>query len=233
VSAAFCIAVLGAESTGKTTLAQGLSEALAAQTALRTAWVPEALRQWCDNTGRTPLAHEQGSILRMQHQAIDEAASTHAVVVCDTTGLMTALYSQVIFGDTSLLARAVALHQRMACTLVLTPDLPWVADGHQRDGPVMQQRVQLALLALLRAERLPFFEVAGSGGSRLAHALAAVLPLLHQEQGQQQGQQQTSQSSGKGLFSRLHGGAKQSWLCGCCTSPSRNPSGAPSGAQPN
>jgi nicotinamide riboside kinase len=217
VSAAFCIAVLGAESTGKTTLAQGLSEALAAQTALRTAWVPEALRQWCDNTGRTPLAHEQASILRMQHQAIEEAASTHAVVVCDTTGLMTALYSQVIFSDTSLLARAVALHRRMACTLVLTPDLPWVADGHQRDGPVMQQRVQLALLALLRTERLPFVEVAGSGSSRLAHALAAVLPLLSDMQ--KASARQELAASGKGLFTRSKSGDSQRWQCGCCISP--------------
>jgi nicotinamide riboside kinase len=224
------IAVLGAESTGKTTLAQALRAALAERTGGRVAWVPEVLRLWCHNTGRTPLAHEQAAILRMQHQHIEEAATTHDVVVCDTTGLMTALYSQLIFADTSLLARAVALQRRMACTLLLLPDLPWVADGHQRDGPHMQQRVHQALLALLQQEALPFVQVAGAGESRLQQALAAMLTaMLHV-----QTQAASAATSGSGLFGRLTtapsawAGARERWRCDCCpvdgaASPAQRP----------
>jgi nicotinamide riboside kinase len=212
------IAVLGAESTGKTTLAQALRAALADHTGARVAWVPEVLRLWCNNTGRTPLAHEQAAILRMQHQHIEEAAATHGVVVCDTTGLMTALYSQLIFADSSLLARAVALHRRMACTLLLMPDLPWVADGHQRDGPQMQQRVHQALLALLQQEALPFAQVAGAGDSRLQQALAAVLtPVLRAQTAAV-----PAAPHRDGLFRRLGAapggwaGGRERWRCDCC-----------------
>jgi hypothetical protein len=40
-----------------------------------------------------------GGILRAQHERIAEAAATHDWVVCDTTALMTAVYSRFVFGD--------------------------------------------------------------------------------------------------------------------------------------
>ena len=67
---ALVIAVLGAESTGKTTLARSLADELARRTGLRAAWVPETLREWCDRTGRTPAAHEQADIAAEQHRRI-------------------------------------------------------------------------------------------------------------------------------------------------------------------
>jgi len=88
------------------------------------AWVPELLREWCDEFGRTPLAHEQAAILRAQHERIERRA-VHDVVVCDTTALMTAVYSRLVFGDRSLDAPALALHGRMALTL-LTRGPAWV-----------------------------------------------------------------------------------------------------------
>jgi thymidylate kinase len=76
---AIAIAIVGAESTGKTTLAQALCEALQARSGRRVAWVPEVLRGWCERAGRTPLAHEQASILRMQHEQIAAATPWSAI----------------------------------------------------------------------------------------------------------------------------------------------------------
>ena len=72
------IAIVGAESTGKSTLAAALAAALAQPGGPRVAWVPELLREWCSRVGRTPQAHEQPGILRAQHAspvAIDIAQS--------------------------------------------------------------------------------------------------------------------------------------------------------------
>ena len=66
------IAVLGAESTGKTSLAQGLSAHLSQTTSLRCTWVPEWLRQWCADQGRTPRADEQAAIAHTQHQGVPQ-----------------------------------------------------------------------------------------------------------------------------------------------------------------
>jgi nicotinamide riboside kinase len=203
------IAIVGAESTGKTTLAQGLALQLAQTSGLRVAWVPEALREWCARIGRTPQAHEQASILRAQHERIDAAAATHDLVVCDTTALLTAVYSRYIFGDRSLEARAAQLHGRMALTLLTALDLPWVADGHQRDGPQVREPVDTLLRVLLLSHDLPFAVVAGQGAQRLEAAAAACVPLLRAR---------TSQASG--LFTGLVASAaaikRGTWSCECC-----------------
>ncbi|MBC7939719.1 MAG: ATP-binding protein, partial [Chitinophagaceae bacterium] len=147
------VAIVGAESTGKTTLAAALAPRLAQICDLRVAWVPEVLRDWCERTGRTPQAHEQAAILRRQHECIEAAAADHDLVVCDTTALMTAVYSRLIFGDRSLEERALQLHARVALTLLMAVDLPWRPDGVQRDGPQVREPVDALLRELLISRR--------------------------------------------------------------------------------
>ncbi len=101
MTTALRIAIVGAESTGKTVLAQALAQRLRASTGLRCGWVGEWLRVWCEREGRTPQPHEQAAIARQQHALIDAGAAGHDVLVCDTTALMTAVYSDLLFGDRS------------------------------------------------------------------------------------------------------------------------------------
>lgn len=205
------VAVVGAESTGKTTLAAAMAAALAAR-GWRSAWVPETLREWCDAAGRTPLAHEQGSILRRQHERISEAAQAHELVICDTTGLMTAVYSRQVFGDDSLQQRAVALQRQMALTLLTALDLPWVADP-QRDGPQVREPVDTLLRELLLRHRLPWALVSGQGAARLQSALAALEPLLAAKR---------PAAGRRGLFTGLGrpaGQERRRWDCDCCPPP--------------
>ena len=174
----FVIAVLGAESTGKTTLAQALTTALGEQLKLRTTWVPEWLRTWCHQNGRTPQRHEQEAIARKQTDLIEVAAACHDVVVCDTTALMTAVYSQLLFDDPSLEPLAVQAHARVDLTLLTDLDLPWEADGLQRDGPHVRQPVDQALRQLLMSHQLPWGSVAGLGPQRLACAMRHAEPSV-------------------------------------------------------
>jgi nicotinamide riboside kinase len=176
---ALVIAVIGAESTGKTTLAQALAARLADETGLRCTWVDEWLRAWCASAGRTPLRHEQWDIARTQHARIAAARTGHDVVVCDTSALMTAVYSRIVFADDSLDARAAALHRSdVALSLLTALDLPWVADGLQRDGAHVREPVDNALRELLQRHNLPWVLVGGSGAARFDAALDAVAPLL-------------------------------------------------------
>ncbi len=201
-----CIAIVGAESTGKSTLAIELTEQLRQDHLLRVACVPEVLRGWCDRVGRTPLAHEQPAIARAQQAAIDEAAAGHDVVVCDTTALMTAVYSQFVFADDSLQDRAVDLQRRMAITLLTANDLPWEADGLQRDGPQVREPVRTLLLQMLQRHQLPFAEVSGMGAARLRCALRAVAHVLPL--------QQTGRPAANPAQARPTRGR---WTCSCCT----------------
>lgn len=179
-AAAQLVAVLGAESTGKTLLAQALAEALGEATGRVATWVPEHLRAWCDAAGRTPARHEQAAIAQAQQAAIEAAMQRADVVVCDTTPLMTAVYSRLIFGDTRLDAMALAFQRRCDATLVTAPDLPWVADGLQRDGPHVQGAVDALLAALLAEGGVRAARVTGRGPARLRSALRGLQALgLH------------------------------------------------------
>jgi nicotinamide riboside kinase len=172
------IALLGAESTGKTTLAQGLAAALAAD-GRRVALVPEFLREFCDHHARTPRQDEQGHIADEQTRRIAAAARTHDLVVADTSALMIAVYSDTVFGDTTLYARAEAAH-RAGCdlTLLTALDLPWQADGLQRDGPHVREPVDARVRAALDRAGVDHAVVFGHGEARLNAALASVQRAL-------------------------------------------------------
>jgi nicotinamide riboside kinase len=215
-AAALRIAIVGAESTGKTSLARALADRLRRDTGLRVTWVPEWLRDWCEHTGRTPAPHEQGAILRTQHEQIEAAAATHDVVLCDTTALMTAVYSRFLFDDRSLDERAAALQRRMALTLLTAIDLPWVPDGLQRDGPHVQGPIDTMLRELLIGHGLPWALVGGHGPARVQCAIDAITPLLRQRP--------AAASAPAGVFTRLGrpaagAPAMRTWQCECCADP--------------
>jgi nicotinamide riboside kinase len=172
------IAIVGAESTGKSTLAAALAARIGAQTGLRCTVVGEFLREWCDRERRTPRADEQRAIAGEQQRRIAAAATSHEVVVADTVPLMIAVYSHLLFEDASLIPMAIAAQRGVAHTLLTALDLPWVADGHQRDGEHVRVPVDSAVRALLAKHGLGWSVVGGQGEERLEQAFDAVAPLL-------------------------------------------------------
>lgn len=204
------VALVGAESTGKSTLAAALAQQLAEATGLRCTWVPEALRTWCDEHQRTPLQHEQAEIVCLQSTAIEVARLTHDVVVADTTPLLTAVYHWQVFGSEELDAPALRWHgQQCSLTLLTGLDLPWVADGLQREGPHVREPVDARLRHLLLQGGLDFVVIRGQGPARVAAAMDAISPLLRTSH--------TGRSTG--LFTRLAERDAQApawpWLCDC------------------
>jgi nicotinamide riboside kinase len=177
VSTPLVVALLGAESTGKTTLSEELGAVLAAE-GRRVAVVPEYLREFCHQHGRTPRPDEQQGIAREQTRRIATAASRHDIVVADTTALMIAVYSEHVFGDTSLYAEAEASHAQCDLTMITALDLPWRPDGLQRDGPQVRTPVDALVRAALARTGQPYSVIFGSGASRMQSALACVQRAL-------------------------------------------------------
>jgi len=173
MSTGFVVALLGAESTGKTTLATKLGGALIAG-GRRVAVVGEVLREFCDREARTPRRDEQAAIAAEQTRRIAAAAAGAEIVVADTTALMIAVYSELVFGDTSLYAAAEAEQRRYGLTLLTALDLPWQADGLQRDGPHVREPIDRQLRASLARAGIAFEPVCGSGSARLEAALATI-----------------------------------------------------------
>jgi nicotinamide riboside kinase len=195
VTSALRVAIVGAESTGKSELAHALAEALAREFDLRCDVVDEYLRTWCDEHGRTPRADEQLGIALEHARRIATAATQPDVdvVLCDTTPLMVAVYSDLLFDDRSLEPVAVACQRAMDVTLLTSLDLPWVADGHQRDGPHVRgpvvERMGLVVVGRVRSRVSASDERAGRTQADVCQASAAsktsgpVQPLVSEPSG--------------------------------------------------
>ncbi len=162
------VAILGAASAGKSTLAARLA------THYGTVWVPEYLREFVDTHGRMPAAQDQIVIARTQ-VARERAALPRArrFLFCDTTPLMTAVYSRHYFGgiDAALEQLVRACHYDH--TLVCASDIPWEPDG-QRE-PLHECAVIAGLLfEELERRAIAYTLVAGDAASRLSKAEQAL-----------------------------------------------------------
>ena len=157
------IALLGAESTGKTRLGVDMARQLVAM-GQTVGIVPEVLREWCDREGRTPSQAEQSSIAREQARRVITMAACD-VVITDTAPLMTAIYSDWLFEDRAIHAFALQHHEIYDVTLVMGLDLPWPVDS------LLRSTLELAAI--------PYSTVYGRGHDRCQNALAAASPGIH------------------------------------------------------
>jgi nicotinamide riboside kinase len=194
------IAILGAECSGKTTLAKRLVAELIHQ-GFSACFVSEALREWCDRNQRTPKASEQIDIAKLQIQRIQDAPAVD-YLIADTTALITAIYSEIIFSDTSLYPLALENQQGFDLTFVMGLDLPWVADGIQRDGVAIQSEFDAKLRHVLQSQGIGFSVIYGSGDERLNNAMNAIATI---SKGQHMPQEKTTRQ------------APWQWVCDKCS----------------
>jgi NadR type nicotinamide-nucleotide adenylyltransferase len=167
------IAILGAESSGKSQLA----EALARQ--YTTCWVPEYLREFVDLHGRVPKAEEQILIARTQLQREERLAQQAKTwLFCDTTPIMTAIYSRHYFAEADAALAELEMQHDYAFTLVTAPDFPWAPDGLQRESAAVRQRVHEQVLDTLDEREIPFLMVEGTLQQRLEQVQFALSFLL-------------------------------------------------------
>jgi NadR type nicotinamide-nucleotide adenylyltransferase len=158
------VAILGAESTGKSTLAPALAARYG------TLWVPEYLREFVETRQRVPFEHDQVEIARAQcerENAMAALPEARRYLFCDTTPLMTAVYSRIYWGRVPPELLAMEAAHDYAVTLVAGLDLPWVPDGLQRESEEVRKQVHGCLLDVLRERGIPFTLLAGDLPQRL------------------------------------------------------------------
>lgn len=154
------IGIVGGESSGKTTLARLLAERH------ETIWVPEYGRElWIARDGA--LLFDDLHAIAVEQIAREEAAALSARrwLFCDTTPLVTAFYSEEMFGrvDSALSTMAGRRYDHI---LLCAPDFDFVQDGTRRDA-AFRQRQHDHYAQALASEGLPYTEVSGSVAKRL------------------------------------------------------------------
>ena len=159
------VAILGAESSGKSTLAAALAAHYG------TLWVPEYLREFVETKGRVPEEGDQQAIARIQMEREDAAAANASrFLFCDTTPLMTALYSRWYWGRVDAQLALLERRHDYAFTIVTAPDSPWEADGLQRESEAVRQTIHEQVLQMLAERDIAYLLVSGSLPQRMQQA---------------------------------------------------------------
>ena len=156
------VAIIGSASSGKTTLAAALAERYGA------IWVPEYLREFVDTVQRVPVEEDQIHIARTQVER-EKAAIVHGgnFIFCDTTPLMTAVYSRHYFGGIRPDLEALLQSRHYDLTLVCAADLPWVPDGLHRESQDVSAIINRLLDEELEARRMQYTRISGPLEQRL------------------------------------------------------------------
>jgi HTH-type transcriptional repressor of NAD biosynthesis genes len=155
------IAILGGESSGKTTLAAALADHF------ETLWVAEYGRElWEAKEG----ALDESDLMNIGHEQIgrEEAAlrAANRYLFCDTSPLTTAGYSGWMFGrvDPRLLALATRAYDAV---VLCQPDFPFVQDGTRRENAFRVQQ-HAWYFEQITGMQCPFMEAAGSVPQRVS-----------------------------------------------------------------
>ncbi len=169
------LVVTGSECTGKTTLARALADHYA------TACVPEFARDFVTQKGAPPESADVDQIARGQIAREDQQArAAGRLLIQDTDLLSTVVYSRHYYGhcptwiDEALRRRAADLY------LLAGIDVPWEADGDQRDRGHLREEMQALFRAALTSRGLHFVEVEGPHEERMQQAIAAIDELAAQ-----------------------------------------------------
>ena len=172
------IALLGGESSGKTTLARGLAQQLG------TAWVPEYGRQRWEELRQTLSVDELLQVARTQVIWEDEHAAAAQVrasgwLVCDTTPLTTLQYCLFDHGQAPAELQALGCRD-YALTVLCLPDFSFVQDGCRRDDHFRSQQHDWTVARLAEMGVTPVV-VSGSVEARLSQVLVHLkaLPKHH------------------------------------------------------
>ncbi|MEA2825916.1 MAG: HTH-type transcriptional regulator, transcriptional repressor of biosynthesis s [Actinomycetota bacterium] len=163
------VCVLGAESTGTTTLARALAERL------DTIWVPEYGRRYCEDRAGGPWSSTEFVEIARRQQADEDAAARQSgpVLVCDTDALATAVWHERYLGRGSTVVDALAAARTYSLYVLTADDIPFVQDG-TRDGEHLRRWMTERFRRRLAARPDPWIEVGGDHEHRLAAVLSAL-----------------------------------------------------------
>lgn len=176
------IVLIGAESTGKTTLCQQLAAHY------DTVWVPEYGREHWEQkiagqhltAGEIPSWTEDEFIHiaeEQQRRENEAAAQASRLLICDTNAFATGTWFERYAGHRHHLVDAIGARDTADLYLIPSPDVPFVQDG-VRDGEQIRDWMHARFLELVQATCTPYIVLSGTWDQRFSQATFAVDLLL-------------------------------------------------------
>ncbi|MBK0380235.1 AAA family ATPase [Mucilaginibacter segetis] len=168
----FKIAIVGPESTGKSTMSAYLAEHY------RTVWVPEFARAYCEGLTDTPTWQDEINMfngqLALEYELLPKA---NKILICDTTFITVKIWSEYTFGKAPQEVLDELPKHTYDFYLLLNIDLPWEHDP-LRDFPHMREHFMDVWYKELRELNARYELISGNGPERYANAISAIDKFL-------------------------------------------------------
>ena len=166
------IAVVGPESTGKSTICIQLAEHY------NTVWVPEYAREYCSALTDPCTWQDEINMFRGQ-LALEEKLLPQAnnILICDTTFITVKIWSDYMFGRSPQEVIDELPKHPYELYLLMNIDLPWQEDP-LRDFPDMREHFMDVWHKELRALDAEYHLISGSDSERLRNAIQIIDPYL-------------------------------------------------------
>ena len=174
------VCVVGAESTGTTTLARELAGHY------QTVWVPEYGREYCERLQAAGAdlwtyrwrSEEFTEIATRQQQMEDVLArQANRVLICDTDAMSTGIWYERYTKHRSAEIETLAASRRHDLYLLTDCDIPFVQDG-LRDGESIRTWMTARFEEVLRERGCAWIKVSGAPMERLRAATLEIDKLL-------------------------------------------------------
>jgi NadR type nicotinamide-nucleotide adenylyltransferase len=170
------VVVVGAESTGTTTLAMDLARAL------ETEWVPEYGREYSEKkqaAGDEVWRSEEFLEIAREQTQMEEAAARQAnrILICDTNAFATCMWHRRYMGFDLDPLEEFAKGGRADLYLLTGNEIPFVQDG-LRDGEHIRHEMHQWFEAALARQHVPWMRICGPAEARLNLAMKSIQEML-------------------------------------------------------
>ena len=165
------VAIVGVESTGKSTLAEDLAQYY------QTEWVCEFAREYLETLGRYYSYEDILYIAQNQHKNIQEAIknSSRDVIFIDTELLVTKIWEEYVFGKCHFWIDDTLPKQTYQLYLLTDIDLPWEPDPlREYPEPEKRQEIHELYLFYLKKYGFNYHLISGNRQERLQNAIKVI-----------------------------------------------------------
>lgn len=174
----FIIALTGAESTGKSTLAEVLAKYY------KVPFVPEFARDYIRSLHGKYSFRDVDFIAHKQVEQYEELIiAEHPVIILDTWLLITKIWFEVVYCRVPEWLEEAIRRYPIDLFLVCDTDLPWEPDDVRENGGETRNKLQQRYIDEIEKYQFKYRLVQGSGNQRKENAIKVIeLERIHQQQ---------------------------------------------------
>lgn len=167
------IAIVGPESTGKSTISAQLAGHY------QTVWVPEYARGYCEKLTEPCTWQDEINMfygqLELEKELLPQA---NKILICDTTFITVKIWSDHMFGKSPQEVLDALPNHSYDLYLLMDIDMPWEEDP-LRDFPHLREHFMEVWHEELKSLNASYAVISGSGEKRLLHAIEAIDTFLN------------------------------------------------------